>query len=185
MSEQNDQPQTNPEAVAEQPAGPTLEEQLAEAKDRLLRALAETENVRRQKEREVDEARRYAVTNFARGLLEVSDNLARALAAMPADARDELRNLVLGVELTERTLLALFEKYHIAKVIPAKGDKFDHNRHQAMFELPSADLAPGTIAEVMQPGYVISDRLLRPAMVGVAKAAPTAAPAGGTVDQTV
>jgi molecular chaperone GrpE len=156
---------------------PALEEELADAKDRVLRTLAEMENLRRRTQREMEEARKYAVTGFARGLLEVADNLSRALSSVPPDMRDRdefLKNLVTGVEMTERTLLTLFEKHEIRKVQPQKGDRFDHNVHQAMFELPTAEIPVGTVAEVLQPGYVIADRLLRPAMVGVAKA-----PAGG------
>lgn len=174
-------------AAAPETAPPPSAEELAEVKDRLLRSLAETENVRRQKERDVEEARRYAVTGFARGLLEISDNLARALQSVPAEAREQdgfLKNLVLGVEMTERSLLALFERHQIKKIMPERGERFDHNRHQAMFEMPTAELPPGTVAEVMQAGYVIADRLLRPAMVGVAKAPPGATPQS-SVDKTV
>ena len=162
-----------------------LEAELAETKERLLRALAETENIRRRSAREVEEAHKYAVTGFARELLEVADNLTRALASIPTRAREEIdfvRTLAEGVALTERSLANCFERNRIEKVEPALGDKFDHNRHQAMFELETNEQAPGTIAQVMQPGYVIADRLLRPAMVGVAKAAPAAAPAGSTAD---
>ena len=153
---------------------PSAEAELAESKDRLLRTLADMENLRRRTQRELDEARKYAVTGFARGLLEVADNLARALSSVPPDLRERdefLQNLVTGVEMTERTLLGLFEKHEIRKVQPRKGEKFDHNLHQAMFELPTDEVPAGSIAEVLQPGYVIADRLLRPAMVGVAKPA--------------
>jgi molecular chaperone GrpE len=177
-----------PATDAQPPTGPTAEEH-AELKDRLLRALADAENTRRRAEREIDEARRYAVTGFARGLLEVADNLTRALATVPAEERERnefLKNLVVGIEMTERSLLALFEKNQIRKVAPARGERFDHNRHQAMFEVPTAELPAGSIAEVLQPGYVIADRLLRPAMVGVAKApANGAAPPAASVDTTV
>lgn len=178
------------EAAAAEPE--ISQEEARELKDRLLRALAEVENVRRQKVREVEDASRYAVSRFARELLEVADNLSRALASVPQEARSQselMTTLVAGIELTERTLLGVFERNRIRKVVPEKGEKFDHNLHQAMFELPTAELPPGCIAEVMQPGYVIADRLLRPAMVGVAKAPaqPTeaAAGAGGSVDTEV
>jgi len=186
----------SPETTAPSPA-PTAETvaalnaEIASLNDRLMRALAEVENVRRQKERELDEARKYAITAFARGLLEVADNLRRALAAVPpgADGRDPLfQTLLTGVEMTERTLLALFEKHRIAKVQPERGARFDPALHQAMFEVPTAELPPGSIAEVLQPGYVLADRLLRPALVGVAKApAPseTHKAAGGAVDTQV
>jgi molecular chaperone GrpE len=159
---------------AEEAAAPAPgADEVNELKDRLLRTLADMENLRRRTERDVEEARKYAVTSFARDLLEVADNLARALASVPAEERERneaLKSLALGIEMTERTLLGQFEKHRIRKVDPQKGDKFDHNFHQAMFEVPTADLRPGSIAEVLQPGYVIADRLLRPAMVGVAKA---------------
>lgn len=185
--------QTQPEAVNEaveavQVDGP--EQEVADLKDKLLRALADVENTRRQKEREVDEARRYAVTRFARDLLDVADNLRRALAVPAATAEENpaLKNLLTGVEMTERSLLSAFERHQIKRIEPAVGEKLDPNRHQAMFEVPRADAAPGTIAEVVQAGYLIADRLLRPAMVGVA-ARPAEAvpetPAPGEPGQTV
>lgn len=165
-----------------------VEAELAETKDRLLRLAAEMENLRRRTQRDVEEGRKYATTNFARGLLDVADNLARALASVPPEERERnefIKNLVLGVEMTERTLQSLFEKNEIAKVQPQKGEKFDHNVHQAMFEVPSADQPSGTIAEVLQPGYVIAGRLLRPALVGVAKAAPRPAEPEPGIDRKV
>jgi len=165
-------------APAETPQGRTpreseLEAELAATKERLLRALAETENLRRRSAREVDEAHKYAITGFARELLEVADNLSRALVSIPPRAREEIdfvRSLADGVAMTEKSLLATFERHQIAKVDPELGSRFDHNRHQAMLEVETGDYPPGTIAQVMQPGYVIADRLLRPALVGVAKA---------------
>jgi molecular chaperone GrpE len=152
------------------------EEEAAELRDRLLRTLAEMENLRARTAREVEEARKYAVTGFARDLLDAADNLRRALASVPAEGReaagggDLLSNLLLGVEMTEKTLLGAFEKHRIRRVEPQRGDRFDPNLHQAMFEVPTDAQAPGTVAEVVQAGYVIADRLLRPALVGVAKA---------------
>lgn len=149
---------------------------LAATQERLLRALAETENLRRRSARELEEAHQYAVTGFARELLDVADNLSRALASIPPRAREELdfvKTLADGIALTEKTLAACFERRRIAKVEPKPGDKFDHNRHQAMFEVETDEQPPGTVAQLMQPGYVIVDRLLRPAMVGVAKAPTT------------
>ena len=145
--------------------------ELAETKDRMLRAMAETENLRRRAARDTDEARKYAITGFARELLEVSDNLARALESVPDEARDneQVKPLVEGIELTQRTLAACFERQKIVKVAPEPGDKFDHNLHQAMFETETDELEPGSVVQVMQAGYQIADRLLRPAMVGVAK----------------
>ena len=169
------------EAAPEEPPAPPeadLEAALADAKDRLLRALAETENLRRRAMRDLEEAHKYAITNFARELLEVADNLSRALDAVPPRARDEIdfiKNLADGIAMTEKALLTSFERHQIAKVTPEIGDKFDHNRHQAMFEVETAEHPPGTVAQVLQPGYTIAERLLRPALVGVAKA-PTAKP---------
>jgi molecular chaperone GrpE len=149
-----------------------LEAELTETKDRLLRALAEAENLRRRSARELDEARKYAIAGFARELLEVDDNLSRALESIPKRAADEIgfvRTLAEGIAITQKALAACFERHQIAKVTPELGEKFDHNRHQAMLEIES-DQPPGTIAQVLQSGYVIADRLLRPALVGVAKA---------------
>lgn len=158
----------------------------AQLKDQLLRALAETENVRRRAQREREDAGKYAIANFARDVLQVSDNLHRALEAIPAAALAEdeaLRNLHEGVSATERQLAAALERQAVKRVWPI-GEKFDANLHQAMFEVPTMDQMPGTVVQVMQAGYVIHDRLLRPALVGVAKtpSGGDAPPAGGTVD---
>jgi molecular chaperone GrpE len=160
----------------EAPAAPrSPEAEVAELKERLLRAVAETENLRRRAEREREETAKYAVTGFARDLLNVADNLRRALQNIAPElrAKDEaLNTLADGVEMTERELLKVFDKHGIQVVDPQPGEKFDHNFHQAMFEVPSADQQPGTIVSVMQVGYALKERLLRPAMVGVAKALP-------------
>jgi molecular chaperone GrpE len=163
----------------------------AELKDQLLRALAETENVRRRAQRDREDAQKFAVTGFARDLLPVADNLRRALEAVAPEAiaTDEaLKNLVTGVEMTERQLIAGFEK-HGLKRIDAMGQRFDSNLHQAMFEVPGTDQPAGTVVQVLQAGYTLNDRLLRPAMVGVAKGEPKPAENGGTggsrVDTTV
>lgn len=155
-----------------------LEAELAETKDRMLRAMADTENMRRRAARDTDEARKYAVTGFARELLEVADNLGRALESVPAEAREQeqVKPLFEGVELTRKSLAACFERFKITTVAPEIGDRFDHNQHQAMFETETADHAPGSIIQVMQNGYMIADRLLRPAMVGVSKKPAAAAP---------
>jgi molecular chaperone GrpE len=172
-----------PEAVPEEPRTAReaeLEAEVAATKERLLRALADNENLRRRTMRDLEEAHKYAITNFARELLEVADNLSRALDAVPPRAREEIdfvKNLADGVAITEKALLTCFERHNIAKVSPEIGEKFDHNRHQAMFEVPTADQAPGTVAQVLQPGYTIADRLLRPALVGVAKAPSSGPPA--------
>ncbi|MGD9508135.1 MAG: nucleotide exchange factor GrpE [Geminicoccaceae bacterium] len=168
-----------------QEAPPPSAEEHQELKDRLLRTLAEMENLRQRTQREIEETRKFAVTGFARDLLEVGDNLGRALAAVPAEARAQsefMKNLVQGVEMTERSLQNALEKHQVRRVSPQKGEKFDHNVHQAMFEVPTSDLAPGSVAEVIQDGYVIADRLLRPALVGVAKAASPGGVRGGKVD---
>jgi molecular chaperone GrpE len=149
-----------------------LEAALAEHKDRLLRALAETENARRRAQREREDVAKYAMAGFAKDLLSAADNLRRALDSLPeAKAKDELtRNLLAGVAATERELLATFERHGIRRIDP-RGEPFDHNFHQAIYEAERTEAAPGTIIEVLQPGYLLHDRLLRPAMVGVAKEA--------------
>jgi molecular chaperone GrpE len=164
---------------------PPSAEEHQELKDRLLRTLADMENLRQRTQREVEDARKFAVTGFARDLLEVGDNLGRALASVPAEARAQsefMKNLVQGVEMTERSLQAALEKHQVRRVSPQKGEKFDHKLHQAMFEVPGSELTPGSVAEVIQDGYVIADRLLRPALVGVAKASTSAGARGGEVD---
>jgi molecular chaperone GrpE len=147
-----------------------LEAELAEHKDRLLRALAEAENTRRRAQRERDDATKYAISGFAKELLSAADNLRRALASLPeAEVGDErTRSLLAGVAATERELLSVFERHGIRRIDPL-GERFDHNLHQAIFEVEHGDRPPGTIVEVLQPGYLLHDRLLRPAMVGVAK----------------
>ena len=148
-----------------------LETELADTRDRLLRALAETENVRRRAQREREDTQKYAVSGFARDLLATADNLRRALDSVPeAEIKDaRLRSLLDGVAATERELLSVFERHGLQRIDP-KGERFDHNFHQAVFEAERPDAPAGTVIEVLQPGYVLHDRLLRPAMVGVAKA---------------
>jgi molecular chaperone GrpE len=152
-----------------------LEAELADSKDRLLRALAETENVRRRAQREREDALRYAAGNFAKDLLSVADNLRRALDSAPTAVDDVTKNLMAGVAATERELLAAFERHGIRRVEPKPGDRFDANQHEAVFEVPGTGRPAGTIVQVLQPGYTIQDRLLRAAMVGVAKAEPGSA----------
>jgi molecular chaperone GrpE len=140
--------------------------------------LAEVENTRRRAQREREDAAKYAISHFAKDLLAVADNLRRALDSLPeAEIADEkTRSLLAGVAATERELLSAFERHGLRRIDP-KGERFDHNFHQAIFEAERSDLPTGTIIEVLQPGYVLQDRLLRPAMVGVAKQpAPAAAP---------
>jgi molecular chaperone GrpE len=160
--------ESSPETRATQ-----LEAELAEYKDRLLRALADTENVRRRAQREREDASKYAITGFAKDLLSAADNLRRALESLTeSEAKDErTRSLLAGVAATERELLGVFERYGIKRIDP-RGETFDHNFHQAIFEAERSDQPSGSVVEVLQPGYVLHDRLLRPAMVGVAKGGP-------------
>jgi molecular chaperone GrpE len=164
-----------------------LEGEVTGLKDQLLRTLAEMENLRRRTEREIADTRAYAVANFARDVLSVGDNLARALGALPAEAREgaeaSVTALLEGVEMTERELLKTLEKHGVSKVDPA-GQKFDPNFHQAMFEVPTDDVPGGTVVQVVQSGYKIGDRVLRPALVGVGRATPKSAgnDAGGDGD---
>lgn len=146
------------------------ESELAESKDRLLRALAETENVRRRAQREREDAAKYGASNLAKDLVNVADNLRRALASVPeGQVKDELtRTLLQGVDATERELLAAFERHGIRRIDPM-GERFDHNFHQAIMEIENSGQPGGTVVQVLQPGYAMHDRLLRPAMVGVAK----------------
>ncbi|MEX0582304.1 MAG: nucleotide exchange factor GrpE [Sneathiella sp.] len=146
------------------------EAEIAELKDKLLRALADVENMRRRAEREKQDAHSYAVTKFARDILGVADNMRRAIESIPDASREnqDVKNILPGIEMTESELLNTLEKHQIRKIDP-KGEKFDPNLHQAMFEIEDPSVEPGTILQVTQAGYVIADRLLRPAMVGVAK----------------
>ena len=164
-----------------------LEAELADAKDERLRALAEAENARRRGQKDREEANRYGAAGLARDVVSVADNLARALAAMPEGIEDPaVKSLSEGVAMVEKELSGALEK-HGVKAVGAVGEAFDPNTCQAMFEMETADVPAGAIAQVMQRGYVLHDRLLRPAMVGVAKA-PTSAPEGdgrgGQVDET-
>ncbi|WP_420607890.1 nucleotide exchange factor GrpE [Novosphingopyxis sp.] len=149
-----------------------LESQLAEARQNVLYAQAETQNVRRRAEKDAADARNYAATGFARDVLSVNDNLQRALDAIPTEVRDEekWRGLITGIEATGRELENVFGKHGITRVA-AKGLPLDPNVHQAMMEIPSDEAEPGTVVQEIQAGYMIKDRLLRPALVGVAKKA--------------
>ena len=151
----------------------------SQLKDRVLRTLAEMENLRRRTEREVSDAKTYAVTSFARDMLTVMDNLARALEHAPAEARaaadPQIQSVIEGVELTARDLEAALRRHGVKRLDP-KGQKFDPNFHQAIFEAPDETLPAGTVSQVVQNGWTIGDRVLRPAMVGVSKGGPKAAP---------
>ena len=151
----------------------------SQLKDRVLRTLAEMENLRRRTDREVSDAKTYGVTSFARDMLTVVDNLSRALEHLPAEARASaeasIRSMIEGVELTARDLEAVLGRHGVKKLDP-KGQKFDPNLHQAIFEAPDETVPAGTVSQVVQSGWTIGDRVLRPAMVGVSKGGPKAAP---------
>ncbi len=151
----------------------------AELKDRLLRTLAEMENLRKRTEREVADVRLYGVSSFARDIVGVADNMRRALDAVSPELRSSaqagVRALIDGVELTERELQKALEKNGVRQFSP-RGEKFDPNVHQAMFEVPNASVPAGSVVEVVQPGYMLGERVLRPAMVGVSKGGPKTAP---------
>jgi molecular chaperone GrpE len=158
-----------------------LVKEAADARDKMLRTLAEMENLRKRTAREVSDARTYGITGFARDVLDIADNLQRALDAVPAEARAAadpgLKALIEGVELTERSLHATLEKNGVKKFDPT-GQKFDPNFQQAMYEVPDASVPSGTVVQVVQAGYMIGERILRPALVGVSKGgARAAAPA--------
>lgn len=156
-----------------------VEAENAGLKDRLIRALADVENLRKRSEREVRDAGQYAIAKFAGDMLSVADNLRRALEATPDDGDPAaLKTLADGVGMTERELLNALEKNGVRKIEP-KGEKFDPNLHQAMFEVPNPDLPSGFVAEVVQAGFTIGERVLRPALVGVSKGGPKAAPPTG------
>jgi molecular chaperone GrpE len=168
-----------PAEAAPDPAAALVKEN-ADLKDRLLRTLAEMENLRRRTEREVADARAYGVTSFARDILAVADNMERALKALDEEIRDKaeagVKALLDGVELTERELIKVMEKHGVRKIEP-QGQKFDPNLHQAMLEIPDASVPAGTVVQIMQPGYTIGERVLRPALVGVSKGGPKASAA--------
>src|SRR5215218_3353616 len=166
-----------PEAASAPEADPiaVLEAEKADLKDKLLRLMADMEILRRRTEREIADARTYAVTNFARDMLNVADNIRRAVESVPAETRASadgaFKSFLDGIELTERDLTKTLER-HGVKLIEPQGQRFDPNRHQAMFEVPDPEVPTGTVVQVVQSGYVIGDRVLRPALVGVAKGGP-------------
>ena len=167
-------------AEAEQEALEAQRVEIESLKEQLLRYAAEAENTRRRAEREANDARAFAIQKFARDLLGVADNLARALAHEPAGGDDPVvKNFVLGVEMTEKELQGAFERNGLKRIAPVRGEKFDPHKHQAMAEAPGTDVAPGGVVEVMQPGYELLGRLVRPAMVLVA-AKTAGAPAAET-----
>jgi molecular chaperone GrpE len=178
-------PSAAPEMVPAEQVTAALEA-AADFKDRLLRTLAEMENLRKRTDRENADARTYAIANFARDVVGAIDNMHRALQTMD----DELRGMgdpkviamIEGVELTERELLKAVEKHGVKKFSP-EGEKFDPNLHQAMYEVQDSNLPPGHVAQVIQAGYMIGDRILRPALVGVTKAAPKSPQADRSDDE--
>lgn len=153
----------------------TLDNEVASLKDRLLREMAEMENLRKRSAREKADATKFAITGFARDMINVGDNLNRALQALPEDVRenaaDEIKNLFVGVEMTNQEMLNVFDRNGIKQLNPID-EKFNPNFHQTMFEVPNEDVVSGTVVEVVQVGYAIGDRILRPALVGVAKGGP-------------
>jgi molecular chaperone GrpE len=157
-----------------------LAKELAEARDKTLRTLAEMENLRQRTRREVADSKVYGITGFARDVLDIADNLQRALDAVPAETREladpMLKTLIEGVELTERSLLNALEKNGVKKFDPT-GEKFNPNFQQAMYEVPDPSVPSGTVVQVVQAGYTIGERVLRPALVGVSKGGAKAAPA--------
>ena len=167
-----------------------LTKEVADARDKTLRTLAEMENLRQRTRKEVADAKTYGISGFARDVLDIADNLQRALDAVPAEAKANadpgLKALIEGVELTERSLLNTLEKNGVKKFDPS-GGKFDPNFQQAMFEVPDPSVPAGTVVQVMQSGYMIGERVLRPALVGVSKGgakAPPATPANGNEPDT-
>lgn len=167
-------PSTQPAAddTAASATAEALSAEVATLKDRVLRTMAEMENLRRRTEKEVADAKSYGVSSFARDMLTVADNLKRAQASLPAEARDNLsqalKTFIEGVELTERDFLSRLARFGI-KPIEATGQRFDPNRHEALFELPDPTVPSGTIVQEVETGYMIADRILRPAKVGVAR----------------
>ena len=177
----DNQPQTEapdaPDTAAPAEPGPDeriaqLEAEKAELRDQVLRTAAEMENLRKRTEREIADTRSYAIAGFARDMLVATDNLSRALVVIPAETRENadgsLKSLIEGIEMTEREMQRLLQKNGV-KPIAAEGEKFDPHRHQAMFEVPDVSVPDGTVVQVVQTGYAIGERVLRPAMVGVSK----------------
>jgi molecular chaperone GrpE len=184
---------TPPDEMTEAAATPdpieALKAENQDMRDKLLRTIAEMENLRKRTEREISDTRSYAIAGFARDMLTATDSLSRALMVLPAEARDSsdatTRSLIEGIEMTEREMQRLLAK-HGVKPIEAEGQKFDPHKHQAMFEVPDPSRPEGTVVQVVQAGFAIGDRVLRPAMVGIAKGGgANGAPAEGAVDKSV
>ena len=175
---------SEPEDTVKEPLE-ALEEEVKELKDQLLRSVAELDNYRKRAEREKEQLRKFGIANFAKDLLSAADNLRRAVESGPTElegADENVKNLIVGVEMTEKELLSAFEKNGVRKIDPI-GEKFDYNFHQAMFEVETDKEKPGLVMQVLQSGYAIADRVLRPAMVGVSKTHTPDQPEG--VDEKV
>jgi molecular chaperone GrpE len=178
------EPDANPAAQTPEAEVEALRAELAALKDQALRIAADAENTKRRTEREANDARAYAIQKFARDLLGVADNLQRAMQHAPTDAADPLvKNLAIGLQLTEKELMGAFERNGLKKIDPVKGAKFDPHQHQAMQEQPSAEVGAGSVLQVIQPGYELFGRLLRPAMVIVAAKGAGGAEAADPVAQ--
>jgi molecular chaperone GrpE len=178
----NDSGSASPDNGAPVPEGrlAELEAEVARLKDQALRAMAEAENTRRRTQREIEDNNKYAVANLARDMLPLADNLRRALDTLSAEERaagEKLEKFAQGIELVEREFLATLERQQVKRVDPL-GQPFDHNLHQAVMQVEAADKAAGTVVQVLQPGYTIHGRLLRPAMVVVSKGGPSSPGAG-------
>ncbi len=184
-AEEEAAPLQDPAASGAAPAQGDPAALAAEFKDKLLRTLAEMENLRKRTEREIADSRLYGVSSFARDLIGVADNMRRALETVTPELRSSVQAgvmaLIDGVELTERELLKALEKNGVRQFTP-QGEKFDPNLHQAIFEVPDATVPAGSVAQVVQPGYMIGERVLRPALVGVSKGGPKTAPVAPTND---
>ena len=176
MAQDGFEPRPEIETPAEADPVETLQKENAELKERLLRLAAEMENLRKRMAREIEDTRTYAITKFARDMLTATDSLSRALLVLSAETRDTadgpMKSLIDGIDLTEREMQRLLA-VHGVKPIEAEGQKFDPHKHQAMFEVPDPTRPEGTVVQVVQTGYAIGDRVLRPAMVGVAKGGGT------------
>ncbi|MHA6689279.1 nucleotide exchange factor GrpE [Devosia sp. A449] len=191
MSDDNAAPGEMPEVEipVEETIDPVeaLRAENAELKDRVLRTIAEMENLRKRTERDVADTRSYAIAGFARDMLSATDALNRALVMLPEGTRESedptVKSLIEGIEMTEREMQRLLAKHGVVP-IEAEGLKFDPHKHQAMFEVPDATKPEGTVVQVVQGGFAIGERVLRPAMVGVAKGGPVAAPSGEPVDKS-
>jgi len=170
MSEKkNKKPAAETAPQKEDPAIPLLKEEIESLNDKLLRNAAESENMRKRYEKQIEEAKNYAINNFAKDLLTVADNLSRALEHKPKNMDQEVENILQGVEMTRQEMKNIFTKYKMEEISPSIGEKFDYNLHYAVTQVPNADHSAGTILELVQTGYMIGDRLLRPATVMVTK----------------